>query len=319
MKPQMKYLGLILDSHWDFKAHFEWLAAKLGSAVLSLSRIMPNLGGPGEGARRLYMGVVRSIAMYGAPVWCGALVASSRNLDLFYREQRKMAIRVARAYRTVSREAALLMAGSVPWTYAACTEEVTYNCKEQHARGGEPAAPEILEELRDREKREEIRHWRERLSRARAGLRVVEAIGPCLDEWMARERGGLSFHVTQVLSGHGCFGEYLHERVGREASPRCHHCPETRDTAQHTLQECPAWDVERRVLMDRMGGDLSLPTVVGKMVADPECWVAMASFCGTVVSRKEAAERERERDPNAAPERRRRGGVRRRQYLRQQP
>ena len=97
VKSQMKYLGLILDSRWGFQPHFEWLATKLGSAVSGLGRIMPNLGGPCERVRRLYMRVVRSIAMYGAPIWCGPLVASSRNSDLLRREQRRMAIRIARA------------------------------------------------------------------------------------------------------------------------------------------------------------------------------------------------------------------------------
>ena len=114
VKSQMKYLGLILDSHWKFLPHWEWMAARLGSAVLSFGRIMPNLGGLSEGVRRLYMGVVRSIALYGALVWCGPLVACARNADLLHREQRKMAIRVVRAYRTVSREAACLLAGSAP-------------------------------------------------------------------------------------------------------------------------------------------------------------------------------------------------------------
>ena len=59
-----------------------------------------------------------------------------------------------------------------------------------------------------------LRHWRERLPHARSDLKAVEAIGPVLEDWVERRRGGLSFHLTQVLSGHGCFGEYLHERVG---------------------------------------------------------------------------------------------------------
>ena len=33
----------------------------------------------------------------------------------------------------------------------------------------------------------------------------------------------LAFRVTQVLTGHGCFGEYL-KRIGAEATAGCHHC-----------------------------------------------------------------------------------------------
>ncbi|KAL0842498.1 hypothetical protein ABMA28_014592 [Loxostege sticticalis] len=50
------------------------------------------------------------------------------------------------------------------------------------------------------------------------------------------------------------------------------------------------------------------------MLDDERAWKAMASFCETVMSQKEAAEREREDDPSAPPLRRRRRGRRRRAY-----
>jgi hypothetical protein len=318
VKSQMKYLGLILDSRWSFRPHFEWMATRLGPATMALSRLMPNLGGPSERVRRLYMGVVRSIAMYGAPVWCDALMASAANAKLLHREQRKMAIRVARAYRTVPWEAACVLAGSAPWAYEADVLTEMYEWKEALVRGGEPVTLDRMDAKRSLEKREMIRHWRERLPHARAGLRVTEAFGPQLEDWVGRGGGGLSFRTTQVLSGHGCFGEYLHEKVGREASTECHHCPEPRDTAQHTLEICPAWADERRALAAVVGDDLSLPALVARMLMGPDEWGAVTSFCDTVMSRKEEAERRREEAPDAPPERRRRGGRRRRVFLRQQ-
>lgn len=57
----MKYLGLILDSRWDFKPHFTGLALKDMGAANTVGRIMHNLEGPRDGVRRLYMGVVRSM------------------------------------------------------------------------------------------------------------------------------------------------------------------------------------------------------------------------------------------------------------------
>ncbi|XP_039307954.1 uncharacterized protein LOC113005347 [Solenopsis invicta] len=107
-----------------------------------------------------------------------------------------------------------------------------------------------------------------------------------------------------ALTGHGCFGEHLHEWTGREATTRCHHCPEPRDTEQHTLEECPAWADERRALVAVVGEDFSLPRVLRKILESPEKWDALASFCGTVMLQKEAAKRKREDDPNAPAERR---------------
>jgi hypothetical protein len=51
--------------------------------------------------------------------------------------------------------------------------------------------------------------------------------------------------VTQVLTGYGCFGEYLY-RIRREAAARCHHCDEGVDSAQHRLEHCHALTSHRR-------------------------------------------------------------------------
>ncbi|XP_063892193.1 uncharacterized protein LOC126054396 [Helicoverpa armigera] len=181
------------------------------------------------------------------------------------------------------------------------------------ARGGEDSRP-VQRQIAQR--RAELRQvlvaeWRQRLLRPTAGLATVEAIRPVLDDWLGRRHGSLSFRVTQVLSGHGCFGKYLC-RIGREPDARCHHCVHGgEDTAQHTFVQCVAWEEQRRVLTNEVGGDLSLPAVVRKMVGSAESWDAVVSFCEDVMSQKEAAEREREIS-TADPARSRRSGRRRR-------
>ncbi|KMQ84939.1 reverse transcriptase [Lasius niger] len=42
-----------------------------------------------------------------------------------------------------------------------------------------------------------------------SGRRVVRAVRPHLKRWAERSHGGVSFHLTKVFTGHGCFGEYL--------------------------------------------------------------------------------------------------------------
>ncbi|KAL0860240.1 hypothetical protein ABMA27_010547 [Loxostege sticticalis] len=219
VKAQMKYLGLTLDGRWHFTAHFKGLSERLVRAADSFGWLLPNLGGPRTRCRRLYAGVLKSMALYGAPVWSDSL-HRRENVALLRRPQRAIALRVARAYRTVG---------------------------------------------------------------------------------------------SAVLTGHGCFGNYLH-KIGREESPSCHECGAAVDSAQHTLAVCPGWEEQRRVLVGAVGQDLSLPSIVNAMLDDERAWKAMASFCETVMSQKEAAEREREDDPSAPPLRRRRRGRRRRAY-----
>ena len=305
----MKYLGLVLDSRWDFGPHFRWLAPKLLSAAGALSTLLPNLGGPSTACRRLYVGVVRSMALYGAPIWAADLTAGS--IAVLRKPQRAMAVRAIRGYRTISYEAACVLAGSPPWDLEAKVLASLYRWREEaRARGHRPMQREF--ELRRSQLREVlVAEWRDRLSRPTAGLITIEAIRPVLADWLGRKHGSLTFRATQVLSGHGCFGKYLC-RINREPDARCHHCVDCReDTARHTLSECTAWEEPRRVLISEVGSDLSLPAVVASMVGGGGSWDAVVSFCETVISRKEAAERERE-ITTSLPARSRRTGRRRR-------
>ncbi|XP_043262925.1 uncharacterized protein LOC122403463 [Colletes gigas] len=143
---------------------------------------------------------------------------------------------------------------------------------------------------------------------AGATQRSVGAVLPHWQEWQDKP-GRLSYRMTQVLTGHGCFDEYLC-RIGKEATAVCHHCGGPQDTAQHTLEVCPAWVDERRVLEQEVGRNLSLATIVGKMVASEKTWQVVASFCEVVMSQKEAAERERERTAHPARRGRARRGAR---------
>ncbi|KAJ0172659.1 hypothetical protein K1T71_010053 [Dendrolimus kikuchii] len=137
--------------------------------------------------------------------------------------------------------------------------------------------------------------WEERLRHPSAGLATIEAVRPVLQDWIKRRHGTLTFRLTQVLSGHGCFGRYLC-RLGREPTSGCHHCDTgDEDTALHTLQECSAWTEQRRDLVAVTGFDLSLPAVVRTMVGSSTGWDAVSSFCERVMLAKEEAERERER------------------------
>jgi len=72
---RMKYLGLILDSRWKFRTHFNEMVSRVSKAADSLARLLPNLGGPNGRVRRLYAEVVNSIILYAAPVWAAEVMA----------------------------------------------------------------------------------------------------------------------------------------------------------------------------------------------------------------------------------------------------
>ncbi|KAJ8731739.1 hypothetical protein PYW08_014469 [Mythimna loreyi] len=238
------------------------------------------------------------MVLYGAPVWSNRLSGVRRCRAKINSLQRRMAIRIARGYRTVSFEAATLLARFPPLDILADMDAKVYNHIRDIRQSGNSVPGAVIVRVRRQERRHALERWRERLQQPQfSRKRVVDAVLPHFETWLKRgER--ISYRLTQVLTGHGCFGEYL-KKIGREATANCHHCEDDLDSAQHTLEECPAWASERQVLVAKIGRDLSLPAVVTAMLAETENWRAMASFCETVMIQKEAAERDRERtDPS---------------------
>lgn len=132
--------------------------------------------------------------------------------------------------------------------------------------------------------------------------------------WINRRHGTLTFRLTRVLTGHGCFGKYLHQVARCEETPGCYECGAPVDTASHTLEECPAWGAQRLALVTAIGGDLSLPAVIDKILDSDSTWIALATFCEDVIAQKEAAGRAREAGAHADPPRRQRLGRRKRRY-----
>ncbi|RVE41577.1 hypothetical protein evm_013770 [Chilo suppressalis] len=312
LKRHMKYLGLVIDGRWGFDEHFRRLEPRLLSAADALARLLPNVGGPSARVRRLYAGIVRSMALYGAPVWADAL--SSRAIASLHRAQRALALRAIRAYSSVSHTAACIIAGTPPWEISAHVLAAAYRVRTDAQDNDRRLAPRERASALEEAKIEAFRTWFEELVEQRGSAsvsgtlsRTLEAMQAFLTTWADRRHGSLSYHLVQVLSGHGSFGRYLH-RIGREPTPECHHCDAAEDTAQHTLEVCPGFSQRRQELTAIIGEDLSLRNVVCVMLEGEEMWDAVNSFCVDVMTQKEDAERAREEDPEATPCRRRRLG-----------
>ena len=250
------------------------------------------------------------MALYGAPVWAGDLEGCRVGRDLLAKVHRRAVLRAVRAYRTVSRAELSALGGSPPFHLLAEMEAEVYFASHDLSGARDPQAP-LGSDARDQARRRMGVKWIEWLSlpEYREG-RVVGALLPILAEWVGRRYGRLTFRLTQVITGVGCFGDYLC-RIGREATSQCHSCGRgVQDSADHTLMDCPEWQDDRRVLRLQLGPDLSLATVVRRMAEDRGCWEAVASFSEVIMTEKEEAERDRERAglrPGNAGRARRRG------------
>lgn len=135
-------------------------------------------------------------------------------------------------------------------------------------------------------------NWLQHFDEFMPGARTRRAICPNLKLWRRRIHEGLTFRMTQILTGHGCFAAYLH-RIQKMDTNLYAHCDRGLVDTEHTLMKCPAWSVERSELLAIMGQDLSLSNIVSKMVRSMETWRAFSLFCERVIRTKEEEERTR--------------------------
>ncbi|XP_015112259.1 uncharacterized protein LOC107037939 [Diachasma alloeum] len=103
----------MIDARLNFKQQAEHVAAKASGVRATLSRLMPNIGGPKQRRRALLLSVITSVLTYGIATWVDALQLqeSWRKVAPVYRLS---ALRVASAYRTVSEDAVCVISGMLP-------------------------------------------------------------------------------------------------------------------------------------------------------------------------------------------------------------
>lgn len=88
-------------------------------------------------------------------------------------------------------------------------------------------------------KEETLRRWQTRWEEYQ-GSKWTKALIPDVETWVQRKHGQLSYHLTQALTGHGCFNNYLNA-IKKVEDPTCMFCDEI-DDAEHTIFECRRWN-----------------------------------------------------------------------------
>jgi hypothetical protein len=89
----MKYLGIYLDSKFNFNAYIYHTAAKLTTLINMLVRTAKLQWGLGHKAlKTIYEGVVVPILTYGAPIWVEA-IRKNKNLTKYKRIQRLLTLK----------------------------------------------------------------------------------------------------------------------------------------------------------------------------------------------------------------------------------
>jgi len=110
---EIKYLGIYFDNRFSFDRHVDYITGKCTPIInmLATSAKLKWIMGH-QALKVIYSGAIEPILTYGAPIWEKAL--TKYNLRKYQRVQRKMNIKIAKTFRTLSYEASCLLAGVCP-------------------------------------------------------------------------------------------------------------------------------------------------------------------------------------------------------------
>lgn len=293
----------------DFGRHLQLASKAAAESVRAIVQLMPNMGGPGISKRRLLSTVVMSKLLYASPVWAEGALTADKNRRILLAQQTRAALRVIRAYRTVSDEAALVLVEMPPADLIA--SERGRVSRTLGLTGNTPTKNEIRAAERRRTVEEWSTWWQDT---HKAGW--TRSVIPDIGRWLGRtSEVQLDYHLTQALTGHGCFQTYLF-RMGRAQSPACLLCGCSNDGVEHTLFVCSYWAGDRRAAS--LGRESSPLNVAGMgsilcgpkkedlpkdsrertrlLAAANQEGSAFKALVYTILTKKESLERERQRN-----------------------
>lgn len=276
---KIKYLGVVVDNKMMFGQHNIYATKKAEDRLAVLSRMMTNIGGPSSKKRQMLYGVVQSILLYGAPIWCEALKLTKYR-NLINSTQRKALLRVTSAYRTVSTVAVQVIAG-VPPIHLLAEERVRLYKREDGN----------TERAKNAERETTLKKWNQEWTKGSEKEKSpwTKIVIHNLKGWVKSMHRETDYYLTQFLSGHGAFGTYT-KRIGKTETTQCISCGENNDTPEHTVLHCPRWlgireDAETKV------GRLTKENLVEIMLEGKKEWKVVHDLIRQVMKEKETLER----------------------------
>ena len=268
----IKYLGVMLDRRLCFRNHIEYASAKASTTCMAISRLLPNTNGPCQPARKLLASVCSATLLYASQVWATSTLKTSYIKEA-RRVNRLCNLRIICGYRTISDEAAEVLAGRAPIDIQGKRLRKIYLHKKHPNEG------ETLEDI----ERQVISEWQTKWETSNKGRWTFSLI-PNIQTWINRKHGNVNFALTQFLSGHGCFREYLH-RFKRADSPYCLHCENKVESPDHVLAECSRFWIERISWHEQINSVLTVKNLVQYMLKSEESWNTGCEIVATITRR----------------------------------
>lgn len=234
---ETKYLGVVIRSGMKFTGHYEKTIEKTLKAFGKLKGLAKANGGMNcETLRRLYIGALEPMVLYGCEMWGQRMKGRGEKTKLMSL-QRKLLLGVTKGYSTISHEAIRVIAGVIP---------IDLMVEERIKRRTDKENGIEDKESKKLRREETILTWQRRWETSTKGRETFAYIPDVRQR--KRVHWVTDHYTTQFVSGHGNFKAKLHG-FNLVPSDRCDHCEEV-ETAQHVLMECAFYEEERTELKD---------------------------------------------------------------------
>ena len=199
--------------------------------------------------------------------------------------QRRVALKIVSAHRTVSTSAVLVQASVPPIDLLAEERWETFQVRKELTCIDLQEIARAKEAIRKDGRCRLIEKWQMRWHGEQTG-RWTYRIIPELATWLNQKHEEVGFYLAQALSGHGCFNAYL-RRFKQRDEEMCCYCDFPVDTAEHALFVCVKWGVAREALGQAVGAELTSDTMVSLMLQSERFWTLIESFVTLVMKKRE--------------------------------
>ena len=268
----LRYLGVVMGAGGSFFPHMRHITLKAEKQIMMMNKLLPNWSVVGQTKRRLLAAVFTSTVLYGAEVW-GSAMNIKKNKKILVALQRRVAVRVCRGYRTLSADAAQVLASLVPIDLLV---QRRYNNWMGRGDRAEDYGAGIVDLW--------VERWMANESRTAEWTRLLIAD---LRAWLCRGHGEVTYTLAQALTGHGCFGHYLF-KMGKVNKAECIYGDSADDTSEHTIFECRRWAIERGCLLVQLGvRSLTPRNIIAVMLETEQKWNCVSAFVEQILTKKE--------------------------------
>jgi hypothetical protein len=206
----IKYLGIYLDNNFTFTLHFLYLQHKSQKVINALKPLFAKKYGYSNKARKIMLqGAVSSFWKYGSTIFSHSLLFS-KNRRIIRQTHRQMLLLINRSYKTVSYLPLTIISNWPPLDYEIHSRSIIYSHTHSLPFSSHPFPPHAQitrpKDLKHFLTTHTYTLWQMEWDSCTQTGQWTKSLIPQVGTYTF----STSYYITQMLTGHGSFGSYLH-------------------------------------------------------------------------------------------------------------